>query len=251
MKNLKAYLKPFLFISFFSWSCSKNDQQAANFSYSTDQSVGYSAHDLLSADKFSSLKVEIQYMSGFQPDQTAINNLSSFLNSRLNKPGQIQIVQEEISATADTAYTIDEVVTEENNNRTTFSKSGQLGVYFLFTDNVYSGGGNTLGVSYRNSSMVLFGGTIFKNSGGLGQISRATLETTVMEHEFGHILGLVDIGSPMQTNHIDPAHGNHCNNSNCLMYYEVETTSMIGMFGSNIPSLDANCLADLKANGGK
>jgi hypothetical protein len=235
----------------FCWSCSK-DQQAANSPYPINQSIGYSAHDLLSADIFSSLKVEIQHMTGFQPDQTAINNPNSFLNSRLNKPGQIQIVQEEIPATTDTAYSVNDIVTEENNNRTTFSQSGQLGVYFLFTDNVYSGGGNTLGVAYRNSSMALFGETIFNYSGGLGKISRASLETTLMEHEFGHILGLMaDLGSPMQTNHLDAAHGNHCNNSNCPMYYKMETTSMIGMFGSNIPSLDANCFADLKANGGK
>ena len=68
----------------------------------------------------------------------------------------------------------------------------------------------------------------------------------------GHILGLVDIGSPMQTNHKDAAHGNHCNNTNCLMYYASETTDVLGfLITGNVPVLDANCRADLTANGGK
>ena len=100
--------------------------------------------------------------------------------------------------------------------------------------------------------MVLFGKKIHDNSGGLGQASRTKLEATVLEHEFGHILGLVDIGTPMQTNHKDAAHGNHCNNTNCLMYYTSETTDILGfLITGNIPSFDANCIADMHANGGK
>lgn len=74
----------------------------------------------------------------------------------------------------------------------------------------------------------------------------------MLEHEVGHLLGLVDLGSPMQTNHKDVAHGNHCNNSGCLMYYTSETTDILGfLLTGAIPTLDANCIADLKANGGK
>ncbi|HEY0356753.1 MAG TPA: hypothetical protein VGC29_11140, partial [Flavisolibacter sp.] len=71
-------------------------------------------------------------------------------------------------------------------------------------------------------------------------------------HEVGHLLGLVDIGSPMQTPHKDADHGSHCNNNSCLMYYASETTDILGLLlTGNIPGLDANCIADLRANGGK
>ena len=76
--------------------------------------------------------------------------------------------------------------------------------------------------------MCLFGKTINDNSGSIGQTSRTKLQTTVFEHELGHLLGLVDLGSPMQTNHKDAANGNHCNNTNCLMYYKSETTDILG-----------------------
>jgi hypothetical protein len=54
----------------------------------------------------------------------------------------------------------------------------------------------------------------------------------------------------MQKDHLDPDNGAHCINSHCLMYFDVEKSTIGGNIFS-IPTLDANCEADLKANGGK
>jgi hypothetical protein len=213
--------------------------------------VGASANDLLSASKYSSVKIEIQYMPGFQPDAAAVNNLTSLLATLINKPGGVTVVQTQIAASGKTVLSLNDIATIEKNNRTVYTSGSQLGVYFLYTDGNYSES-NVLGLAFRNTSMSILGKTIHDNSGGIGQASRTKLETTELEHEFGHILGLVDIGSAMQTNHKDPAHGNHCNNTSCLMYYASETTDILGiLITGNIPALDANCKADLTANGGK
>ena len=233
--------------------CKKTDTitNLPSINSENNKPVGASANDLLSAATYNSVKIEIQYMPGFQPDAAAINNLTSFLNSLMNKPGGISIVQTAIAAGGKTVYSLNDIATIEKNNRTAYTSGSQLGVYFLFTDGSYDDA-NVLGLAFRNTSMSLLGKTIHDNSGGIGQASRTKLESTVLEHEFGHILGLVNIGSPMQTNHIDGAHGNHCNNSNCLMYYASETTDILGfLITGSIPVLDANCKADLTANGGK
>ncbi len=234
-------------------SCKKSDtiSNLPSINDANNKIVGASANDLLSAANFTSVKVEIQFMPGFQPDAAAVNNLATFLNSLLNKPGGISVVQTQIAASGKTVLSLQEIGTIEKNNRTVYTAGNQLGVYFLYTDAGYETP-NVLGVAYRNTSMSLMGKTIHDNSGGLGQTSRTKLESTVLEHEFAHIMGLVDIGSAMQTNHKDAAHGNHCNNSNCLMYYASETTDILGvLLTGNIPPLDANCKADLTANGGK
>ena len=213
--------------------------------------VGASANDLLSATKYSSLKIEIQYMPGFQPDAASVNNLTSFANTLVNKPNGITVTQTQIAASNKTSLTVNEIASIEQSNRTAVTSGNQIAVYFLFTDANYAQL-NVLGIAFRNTSLCLMGKTIKDNSGGIGQTSKTKLETTVMQHELAHILGLVDIGSPMQTNHKDAAHGNHCNNSNCLMYYTSETTDVLGfLITGNIPTLDANCRADLTANGGK
>jgi len=216
-----------------------------------DKAVGASANNFLSANKYTSVKIEIQYMPGFAPDAASLNNLVTKLNSLTNKPDGITLTQSQIVTGGQTIESLQDVATIEKANRTVFTSGTQLGVYMLITDGNYSTA-NVLGFAYRNTSICLFGKTINDNSGAFGQTSRTTLTSTVVEHEMGHLLGLVNLGSAMVTNHIDTPHGNHCNNSNCLMYYQSETTDILGsLIAGNVPVLDANCSADLKANGGK
>lgn len=245
-----------LAISFFTLvltGCKKSDAitNLPSISNENNKVVGASANDLLSAAKYTSVKIEIQYMPGFQPDAAAVSNLTSFLNTLINKPGGVTIIQTPIASAGKTIMSVNDVASVEKANRTVYTSGTQLGVYILLTDGNYDDG-NVLGIAFRNTSISLFGKIIHDNSGGLGQASRTKLESTVLEHEFAHLLGLVNVGTPLQTNHQDGAHGNHCNNTNCLMYYASETTDIFGiLITGNIPQLDANCKADLTANGGK
>ena len=219
--------------------------------YLHNRAVGASANELLTAGTYKSLKIEVQYMTGYAPDAAALSHLQSVLTTYLNKPSGITIVTKEIPASSSGTLSIDNVKSIEEQNRTVFTTGDQLGVYVLYTDGNFTDN-NVLGAAFRNTSWVIFGKTIHDNSGALGQTSRTKLESTVLDHEFGHILGLVDLGSTMQTAHKDAAHGNHCSNTNCIMYYASETKDILGfLITGNIPSFDANCIADLHANGGK
>ncbi len=81
---------------------------------------------------------------------------------------------------------------------------------------------------------------------------RIELESISLMHEFGHLLGLVNIETPMQTEHLDEAHDKHCDNPNCLMYWKAETSNVLQMITpGSLPGLDAHCLEDLRANGEK
>ena len=247
----KAFIAAFLVVSII--ACKKETTFTNNPDADElhNKAVGFSSNQLLSSGTYKSLKIEVQYMPGYAPDAAALNHLQNVLTAYLNKPSGITIVTKEIPGASSTTLSVDQVRKIEEENRTVFTTGDQIGVYFLFTNGNYTDN-NVLGVAYRNTSMVLFGKKIHDNSGALGQASRTKLEATVLEHEFGHILGLVDIGTPMQTNHKDASHGNHCNNTNCLMYYAAETTDILGiLINGNIPSFDANCAADLHANGGK
>ena len=241
-----------LFLLFFS-ACKKETTFSNNPGADDlhNKAVGYSANQLLSSGTYKSLKIEVQYMTGYAPDASALGHLQNILNTYLNKPSGISIVTKEISLSSSATLSIDQVRTIEEQNRTVFTTDDQLGVYFLYTNGDFTDN-KVLGAAFRNTSMVIFGKTIHDNSGAIGQTSRTKLEATVLEHEFGHILGLVDLGSTMQTNHKDATHGNHCSNTNCLMYYASETTDILGfLLTGNIPPFDANCIADIHANGSK
>jgi hypothetical protein len=228
--------------------CRKEDVPAAN--PLNNRSVGASAKEFLSAASYQTLNIEIAYMPGYAPDATAIANLQGFLALLLNKPGGINITQRAIPASGKTAVTLGEIREIEKNTRTVFSTGSSLGVFIMYMDCDYSQA-NTLGIAHKNTSMAIFGKILKNNSGGVNQASLTKLETIILEHETGHLLGLTDLGSPMQVPHKDPA-SNHCSNSACLMYYATEINQMGGVLISGpVPPLDANCRNDLRANGGK
>lgn len=243
-------LSVLLFFVVFIYSCKKssNDPYSLPDSYS-NQAVGASARDMLTADKYSVINLQIEYMPGYDPDPGAIADVVSYLSSICNKTN-ITYTTTQISGNNGNNMSQNDVMAVEKNNRTAYASGGNLSIYILLTDG-YNTDGNVLGFAYRNTSICLFGKNLFAHSGDFGQPTRTVLEGTVLEHELGHLLGLVNLSTPMIASHQDVPHGYHCSNANCLMYYETEVTSGLVLGGGKIIKLDANCLADLHANGGK
>ena len=230
--------------------CSKKDSILSSSNFN-NKPVGASANDFLSASKYTAISIQLQYMPGYAPDAASLSNLVGFLNQFCNKPGGVTITQTPIAASGKSSLALADISALETADRTQFNSGSVLSIYIIYLDAPYTTT-NVLGISYRNTSLAVFGPTMLANSGGLNQVSRTKLESTVEEHEFGHLLGLVNLGSAMVIPHEDAAHAAHCNNASCLMYYQTNTTSMGGVIiNTPVPSLDANCRADLTANGGK
>jgi hypothetical protein len=260
---MKFLAKSIIVILFICSSCSGNDDNPSSGGTNTggtsgnpelnNKSVGASANDLLSLSNYTSLEVELVYAAGHQPPAASVDYLRSFLANRVNKPAGITFFQREIAAPGKSAYSLQELVDIESSNRTLFTDGATIKVYFFFADGGYAPNNNVLGIAYKNTSMVLFQSRIEELSGGIGQASTSLLTSSVLGHEFGHILGLVNTGSTPQSAHQDTANGKHCDVTDCLMYYAVESTAglndLLGL--SSPPPLDAQCLADLQANGGK
>lgn len=234
---------------------SQQDPPLENSDGDTPATITVTPNSFLSDQQYDQLVVEIGYIEGFQPKAESVNNLKMFLEGLLKKPAGITIVQNKVESPGKSTYSLDDLIELQKANRTQLTKDKTLTAYFFFADGDYagnSGNSKVLGIAYGGSSMVIFEKTIKEFSGGVTQPAVTTLESTVIHHEFAHILGLVNNGTSMQVHHQDEPHGRHCNDKNCLMYYTAETSDIVGnLVGGNIPKLDARCLSDLKANGGK
>lgn len=255
MKNI---FKSVLLIFFLTISCAKDDSLdngLNNGNYAFKQQVGYSANDILSNKKFTDIYIEVMYVDGFKPSAETLTNLKNFIGSRTYKTNII-IEERLINITLKSIYSIEDVRSIEDANRSIFSFENQLAISALFLNGKSSSDTETttiLGTAYRNTSFVIYEETIKAASNNILGPSKIILESTVILHEFCHLLGLVNFGTNMVANHEDTAHSAHCTVENCLMYYLIENgkNALHVVKDAQIPQLDANCINDLKANGGK
>lgn len=258
---MKAQLLISILLFFVVLGCSKDDtinndnNEGINTSINR-QPVGSSANDLLSDFRYNSLMVEIVYVEGFEPTATTLSNFETFLQSRLNKPNGINIEKRAIASPGKEVYTIEDIANIEREQRQNYNTNDQMAVWVFFTDGKSSQDSNNslvLGSAYWNTSFVIYQETIHDLTNSPFEPNRSLVETTVINHEFGHILGLTNLGSPMQVNHEDADHPKHCDVDSCLMYWSAELSvgmdTLMGM--SSAPQLDEQCIADLRANGGK
>jgi predicted Zn-dependent protease len=211
--------------------------------------------DFLSDANYTRMTIELVYAKGMRPSENTISNLVEFLNRHLKKPGGIEINEKEIPSPGKNPYTIADLMEVEKTHRSENKNDKTITAWLYFADADYSGNqqnSKVLGVAYDESSMAVFEKTVREISGGLTQPDRTLVESTVSHHEFGHILGLVNNGLPPVSNHQDAAHGSHCKNTTCLMYYAAETSDLIAnLLGNTVPVLDQDCADDLRAGGGK
>jgi hypothetical protein len=257
MKSLKQLA--FLILSLlFIVSCDDDDpttltsdptENAAN-----KQPLGTSANELLSSDEFTSLRVEIAYPEGFRPTDSTIELLIPFLEERLNKPDGITLVESTITTNTEGPYDINDIVAIEDANRSVFNNGDEMGVWLFFSDQSSEGDSDSsvvLGTAYRNTSMVIYEKTFLElANNSTTAISRTLIETSTIRHEFGHIFGLVNGGTPLTSDHHDEENGRHCNVEDCLMYFQTVTTIFNTSNTASLPNFDALCIQDLQANGG-
>lgn len=220
--------------------------------------LGSSAEDLLSSEDFKSLRIEIAYVLGSEPSESALKEMVRFLETYIHKPEGITLVRTPIPSPGGESYEISDILEIEEEHRSVFNAGDELGVFIFFADGSSSKeeeGKVVLGTAYKNTSMVIFEPSIRKIATNSVLVSRAEITSTTLQHEFGHLLGLVDNGSPAQSEHRDEENGAHCNVSGCLMEASVEfgkgAVNYVKSRRSQDIRLDEKCHQDLIANGGK
>ncbi|MCB9683059.1 MAG: hypothetical protein H6733_16465 [Alphaproteobacteria bacterium] len=140
--------------------------------------------------------------------------------------------------------------------RDTLSDAHTSVVHVLYLDGRFEDDGQVqdqvIGVSIGDTGVVAMFGPVLDQLGLLPVTKRFGEQATLI-HEFGHAMGLVDNGVDATTAHVDTAHGAHCTNDRCVMYWANEGASDMADFvsqyittGSEVLFDDA-CLDDMAA----
>lgn len=217
-----------------------------------DLAPGASARAFLTDARFDRLVVEVRYVAGFRPTDAALQALGTFLNARLNKPGGIEVrVGAALQIPSRASWSVSDIRALERQHRTVYTGGTTLAAWLVFLNGAYAGGANVLGIAYNNTSMAVFEDQIMQHTGGPLEPAQNVVEATVANHEFGHLLGLVNNGSAMQAEHQDEPNGEHCDDPDCLMHYSVRLSDFVSNLLGGMPQLNQPCLDDLRSNGGK
>ncbi len=235
--------------------CSKdaNDEDSKNTG--NNLSLGMSANDLLSEDKFTSMQVEVLYTPNAEPTAATLQEVKAFLEEHTYKSNGISVSSRMIDPIDREVFSISEVKKIETEHRSTFNAGDEISVLILFVDGKSENQKNNklvLGTAYKNTSMVIFSSTTSQLAESTG-ISQDEIEATTIKHEFGHLFGLVDNGSPAQSEHEDAESKSHCNVEGCIMVAAIEFGSgaLKMMEKKAVTGFDASCRKDLQANGGR
>lgn len=253
----------FLLIVVFLQACQDDEKDSPNTNTQfEDLSTFY--------DNANSLRLEVGYEDGAEPYvnsgfgsnnnfEFTRNNLSALFAGRTNPIAvSTDLLLNEMTAVPNqnkTSYTNAEILALADEYQGLQSSANQGVIFVLFLDGYYNFNGtdqnNVLGVSVGSFVVAVFKPVISAIPGGgvLGGDSRPQVEQAIVVHEVGHALGLVDNGVPVVQDHLDEAHGKHCDNQQCVMYWSNEGPSgASGLFGgASVTEIvfDQDCIQDI------
>lgn len=215
-------------------------------------SAGSKARDYVSS-AYPKLVVEVDWLveggKDYKPSLSVLGDLQQKLTARLSKPGGVTVQLGNAITAAHTAYSVADLRDAEGANRATHTGGDTASIWMVFA-NRYTESANVIGVAYSGSAVAIFAATI--EGASTFAVSIDAIEKVTTLHEVGHLLGLVNGGTPMVTPHEDAAHRGHSSNTHSVMYWQVEGTDVVSLFlgGGPPDDFDANDIADLHAIGG-
>lgn len=165
---------------------------------------------------------------------------------------------EELSSVFGEDFTVEMILAIADEHRDQRSDQPTATFYALWLDGYFFDGGerktSILGVSLGQTGVIAMFKPVIESATVLDLPNASRFaEQAILVHEFGHALGLVNIGIPLQSPHHDEAHGAHCVNDRCVMFWAYEGASDLAMFVRDyVTSADVilfapDCLADVDA----
>ena len=216
--------------------------------------------DYVSDDRYTKWVIEVDIIQGQEPPAGVLDFVKSRLASVVSKPDGIEVRIDETLQPRGGTWSQKDLLDYSDAHFQTATSGKTAAIHLLFVDGTYEQG-DVLGATFSRESssgkvvstgpVIIFsesieGGCLALCLTGTGPAFRA-----VVTHEFGHAIGLVNNGVPMQRDHEDEAHPGHSSNSGSVMYWEVETTGIFNLAGGPPTDFDADDRADLCAAGGR
>lgn len=201
----------------------------------------------LSDDKYTSMVVEIDYEAGYMPEQSSTDLLKTRLEQVCDKPQGIEIFLTETNFEHVGQWSSNDV-REKGWNEKSNNPQSESTLYWqaIFPSGQYANEG-VLGVAVDASTVAIFGETVDDAEGPIfNRPSAEEIENSVLVHEFGHLLGLVNLVYQSPVDHEDDEHKGHSSNEDSVMYWAIESANIGNIITGELPDdFDSDDLNDL------
>jgi len=199
----------------------------------------------LNSSVFTELVIEIDYEVDQKPRPETLDLLVERINSVCDK----QSVSYELflnDFNKEGKWSDDEIrLTGRDTRENNAMNENQLRFHFMFPSGTHENE-NVLGVAVDASTVMIFVDSIKEAENLIQRPSWENIEAAVTIHEFGHLLGLVNLVYDSKIDHEDPEHKGHSSNDDSVMYWAVETSDIANIaFGSVPNDFDADDKQDL------
>jgi len=216
--------------------------------------------DYLTSSTYTKWVVEVDAASGALPSQSVLDFARGRVAPLVHKDSVSFQVDERSLPSGSTTWSDKDLEDLAAAHQGTKTNGDTVVTHLLFVSGSSehdSGSAKVLGITYNHDLVVLFSDSIRNLCSLPGQIlcNPDVFFESVLVHEFGHALGLVDNGVPMVHPHEAASCNNqpdkhHSSNTGSVMTCAVESSG-ITLLGNNPPNdYDADDRADLKAAGG-
>lgn len=191
-------------------------------------------HDFLTDEVYKDLVIEVVYIHGADPDRNALEYLLAKVTKLCHKRN-VTIVVHGVGPEAILSMLWDPSLLDhfEQQTRIFHTTTTRLALYIAYLPGISAPPDNWAGVTTHSDAFFIARWAVNE-----GLEERATLM-----HEFGHILGLVNVGTPMGFKHDDKEHPPHCT-GHCAMWWQTDGQAQSDEF-------DEMCLFDLHQAGGR
>lgn len=207
---------------------------------------GVEPGDYASDRTYRSWVVEVDHSNGATPDQGVLDFVKGRLSSLVKKDSIDFRLDETLATDGGKAWGDDEVRSFAGQHAGLKTGGSQVVTHLVFLTGHSAhddSNGKVLGITFGHGLIVIFSDSVKASCNPgvlplLSSCSPADYFRSVVTHEFGHALGLVNVGTPMVKGHEDPDHPGHSSNKASVMYWAVEASNGLPLFGGSPPPTD-------------
>jgi hypothetical protein len=221
--------------------------------------------DYVSGDQYTKWVIEVDTVTGQSPPGGVLDFLKNRLLTVVDKPEGVEIRVDDTLPARGGVWTQNDVLDFSDAHFDTDTSGKTVAIHLLFLDGSYEQG-TVLGATFSRESnsgkvvstgpVIIFSQAIKDGCGPLCLSGTTPAFRSVLVHEFGHAIGLVNNGVDMVRPHeASSCNGNpdrgHSTNSQSVMSCSVETSGIFNLAGTPPNDYDGDDRNDLCNAGGK